>query len=1140
MAWVPSVQNIGSCCPQPFEAQPYSRMQPSSRIPRAGRYSGDSAGYSGASEQKFDKVRVLRTEDVKYGRPQYFQHVVLDSGPDALPYAHNPFRSGENTQHLVAFRSKDTKVLGISHPEYGYSGRVFVQEAFDKKGRLRKFPGEEIAQSGPVAQAVPSDESNGSIFLHIGGHKGESKVADSVEIVRGVPTAFSKARPHLSERLSKAAALGLSRTVQEIQEACATPPLRTASRSTRTPQSTPKAGRRRRAGGADTEAQDDILSQSAINCQSPAHRRLFSSQGAGPEHATDKVMENVLAIFEEKAPGQRSIPIRLDSVLGKLAMTSGEIGLEGCGYIESPFTTARSEVPSKFDNVVDMAEVDAMLRALVPPQRTISKRLANLSEAGGSQLADNAVKHEREWDGEEKELKRKAAELSADLERRSRRVDFLEKDVTRCEKEETIAKRLLQDLLDVLDPLKAKMDEVNYKVDAQKKILDKYKKEHGEKGIYKTLRKEINDESNTVQDVKDEVAKLEPKEKSKRKQFEEKQRQTEEMKKDYQKIHTKFKECQKLADGAKGDVKNFRSMKKLRLAELVKDSDKLSSSNMDPNLRPSADTHNSLDSVEGGQNAGQYLGHHDDKRNDNIEHKAANAPHCLDEYDGAEDPNVHKAFSSSASWMRRYAMAARAKSPRWRDRLLKEVEVWKLANVDKHAIKVKYTGTEPLHGAPPSAFITKLTIPVALSRRWETFCRSPPAPFDNCTAYQVVYETRSMLHVQVTFATEPKGFLHAFILAFKQKVLSDDDIIFADQISVLSKNLVETMAFTSLRERWAREGLVSDHVCDIALLNDVSQPRPEERWNLNQVSLLETLVQELSEKADARIIEKIGLFKEAPVALVEALVQIVTVLWVPAHTKMLDQGSIGDAMYYVVYGSLLKRYVQGPRGITVGQVAQGECFCECRLIEMGPNDTTVETLEACKLYRFKTKLFLSILSPFTGFYNTLIKLSWKREAEWKAGYRPGASIKPPGRMPFRWNQVSGPVYHTHRSRRLRAEMDTQSIPSQPDVLHIFEDMRERQGGRPATPTSKWPAHINRWGKVDLTLNTKYNDIKPADFDAREEGWWKDRAPMTQADALMQATSQAERFQAIHARASAVGWRRHQMCKLGQSMVNSIR
>ena len=90
-----------------------------------------------------------------------------------------------------------------------------------------------------------------------------------------------------------------------------------------------------------------------------------------------------------------------------------------------------------------------------------------------------------------------------------------------------------------------------------------------------------------------------------------------------------------------------------------------------------------------------------------------------------------------------------------------------------------------------------------------------------------------------------------------------------------------------------------------------------------------SLVQELTERADTKEIEKIPLFKDAPSALIEALVGIVSVLWVPAQAKVLDQGTIGDAMYYVLFGSVVKLHVQGPPPHkALGVVKQGACFSE--------------------------------------------------------------------------------------------------------------------------------------------------------------------------------------------------------------------
>ena len=146
------------------------------------------------------------------------------------------------------------------------------------------------------------------------------------------------------------------------------------------------------------------------------------------------------------------------------------------------------------------------------------------------------------------------------------------------------------------------------------------------------------------------------------------------------------------------------------------------------------------------------------------------------------------------------------------------------------------------------------------------------------------------------------------------------------------------------------------------------------------------------------------------------------------------------------------------------------------------------------------------------------------------------------RLPFRWNQLSGPVFHTLKSSKLRAEIDTAPPESQSDdTNHVMLAMLERRGEKSSTPPLKWPAGISRRGKVDLTLNTKCSD-KPAheiSLDARAPDWWKDKVHLTEADALTQARSQPERYAAIETRASAFAWRRHELRGLGRSMVNSI-
>ena len=249
--------------------------------------------------------------------------------------------------------------------------------------------------------------------------------------------------------------------------------------------------------------------------------------------------------------------------------------------------------------------------------------------------------------------------------------------------------------------------------------------------------------------------------------------------------------------------------------------------------------------------------------------------------------------------------------------------------------------------------------------------------------------------------------------------------------------------------------------------------------------------------------------------------------------------------------------MQGPGGVTIGEIKAGECFCERRLLEVGPNEETVEAVSECKLYRFRTKPFLALLPAFPGFYDNMIKVSWKRVAEWEHGRRPGGNIKNVGNMPFRWNQLAGPAYHTHSSNSLRCEIDTDAfICGTHGMHHILEEMRGRRQVKSDTNTSaskegskslEWPPKIHRWGTDDLLLNTKFNHIKPdssLSSATLREDWWKDRCTRDQADrdATLGAigSTQQERFDSFEKRASALAWRKQQMSRLGMAMVNSIK
>lgn len=90
-----------------------------------------------------DKLRILRSTDVRHGFPQYFVHQAKleekssASATHAGPYAMSPDASRKYSQHLLVIRGQDTRVVGRTDPEYGTTGNVYVQDAFDRDGKLR-------------------------------------------------------------------------------------------------------------------------------------------------------------------------------------------------------------------------------------------------------------------------------------------------------------------------------------------------------------------------------------------------------------------------------------------------------------------------------------------------------------------------------------------------------------------------------------------------------------------------------------------------------------------------------------------------------------------------------------------------------------------------------------------------------------------------------------------------------------------------------------------------------------------------------------------------------------------------------------------------------------------------------------------
>jgi len=178
---------------------------------------GSASGMStnGATPHtRFDKVRVLASKDVVYGRPQYVFHQVQDGsasgGVAASPWAPTPLSSGDDGQHLVVFRARDTRRIGSTQEGHGTSGTVMVQDAFDREGRLRVRPEQDALGPGAArsVRAYPCAEHDGSIFVYWGAAdsgSGALRFADGFDVGDGVPVPVSTCGlPSLSERLAQA------------------------------------------------------------------------------------------------------------------------------------------------------------------------------------------------------------------------------------------------------------------------------------------------------------------------------------------------------------------------------------------------------------------------------------------------------------------------------------------------------------------------------------------------------------------------------------------------------------------------------------------------------------------------------------------------------------------------------------------------------------------------------------------------------------------------------------------------------------------------------------------------------------------------------------------------------------------------
>ena len=138
-------------------------------------------------------IPILKSEDVKYGQPQYF---VKQDGDTSTQEAD---RIGLPPRHAVLFRSKDPKPLPKSDPRYGLSGTIHLQDAFDRTGHLRHGTCE-MAESHPghcdKLRGWPVEERGGLIYSMAVG----SELANEATAIGGLRFPALRPVPSLTAR----------------------------------------------------------------------------------------------------------------------------------------------------------------------------------------------------------------------------------------------------------------------------------------------------------------------------------------------------------------------------------------------------------------------------------------------------------------------------------------------------------------------------------------------------------------------------------------------------------------------------------------------------------------------------------------------------------------------------------------------------------------------------------------------------------------------------------------------------------------------------------------------------------------------------------------------------------------------------
>ena len=127
-----------------------------------------------------------------------------------------------------------------------------------------------------------------------------------------------------------------------------------------------------------------------------------------------------------------------------------------------------------------------------------------------------------------------------------------------------------------------------------------------------------------------------------------------------------------------------------------------------------------------------------------------------------------------------------------------------------------------------------------------------------------------------------------------------------------------------------------------------------------QNSTSASLRKEITMHSCAHLIAKVQLFKDLPQNLIENIVLCLTMEIFFTNDIIIQADSMGDAMYFIAFGTAA---VYAQSGKLLSTVADGSHFGEISLLKAQKRNATVKALEMCEVYKLSQKDFRNVIEP---------------------------------------------------------------------------------------------------------------------------------------------------------------------------------